>query len=89
VTAAYMARVQLWSNGFYATPGLRWDRATMTGKPFFYFAYGAAFSDEIVDTLTSEHKLLAADLLHDVGTSLNPAIDMGQVEGAYIQGEAG
>jgi xanthine dehydrogenase large subunit len=86
VTAAYMARVQLWSDGFYATPGLSWDRATMTGKPFFYFAYGAAVSEVVVDTLTGEHKLLAADLLHDVGTSLNPAIDIGQVEGAYIQG---
>jgi xanthine dehydrogenase large subunit len=86
VTAAYMARVQLWSDGFYATPGLSWDRATMTGKPFFYFAYGAAVSEVVVDTLTGEHKLLAADLLHDVGTSLNPAIDIGQIEGAYIQG---
>ena len=86
VTAAYIARVQLWSDGFYATPGLRWDRATMTGKPFFYFAYGAAVSEVVVDTLTGEHKLLAADLLHDVGTSLNPAIDIGQVEGAYVQG---
>jgi len=86
VSAAYMARVQLWSDGFYATPGLSWDRATMTGKPFFYFAYGAAVSEVVVDTLTGEHKLLAADLLHDVGTSLNPALDIGQVEGAYIQG---
>jgi xanthine dehydrogenase large subunit len=86
VTAAYMARVQLWSDGFYATPGLSWDRATMTGKPFFYFAYGAAVSEVIVDTLTGEHKLLAADLLHDVGNSLNPALDIGQVEGAYVQG---
>ncbi|HET9978451.1 MAG TPA: xanthine dehydrogenase molybdopterin binding subunit [Burkholderiaceae bacterium] len=86
VQAAYVARVQLWSDGFYATPGLSWDRATMTGKPFFYFAYGAAVSEVIVDTLTGEHRLLAADLLHDVGTSLNPAIDIGQVEGAYIQG---
>jgi len=86
VNAAYMARVQLWSDGFYATPGLSWDRATMTGKPFFYFAYGAAVSEVIVDTLTGEHKLLAADLLHDVGNSLNPALDIGQVEGAYIQG---
>jgi xanthine dehydrogenase large subunit len=86
VAAAYAARVQLWSDGFYATPGLSWSRETMTGKPFFYFAYGAAVSEVIVDTLTGEHKLLAADLLHDVGTSLNPAIDIGQVEGAYIQG---
>ena len=86
VQAAYVARVQLWSDGFYATPGLSWDRATMTGKPFFYFAYGAAVSEVIVDTLTGEHRLLAVDVLHDVGTSLNPAIDIGQVEGAFIQG---
>ena len=86
VTAAYIGRVQLWSDGFYATPGLHWDRATMTGKPFFYFAYGAAVSEVIVDTLTGEHKLLAVDVLHDVGTSLNPAIDLGQVEGAFVQG---
>ncbi len=86
VQAAYVARVQLWSDGFYATPGLSWNRETMTGKPFFYFAYGAAVSEVIVDTLTGEHKLLAADLLHDAGTALNPAIDIGQVEGAYIQG---
>ncbi len=86
VRAAYVARVQLWSDGFYATPGLSWNRETMTGKPFFYFAYGAAVSEVIVDTLTGEHRLLAADLLHDVGTSLNPAIDIGQVEGAYVQG---
>jgi xanthine dehydrogenase large subunit len=86
VQAAYVARVQLWSDGFYATPGLHWDRTTMTGKPFFYFAYGAAVSEVVVDTLTGEHKLLAVDALHDVGTSLNPAIDLGQVEGAYVQG---
>ena len=86
VQAAYVARVQLWSDGFYATPGLSWDRTTMTGKPFFYFAYGAAVSEVIVDTLTGEHRLLAVDVLHDVGTSLNPAIDLGQVEGAFVQG---
>ena len=58
----------------------------MTGKPFFYFAYGVAVSEVIVDTLTGEHRLLAVDVLHDVGTSLNPAIDLGQVEGAFVQG---
>ncbi|ODU09494.1 MAG: xanthine dehydrogenase molybdopterin binding subunit [Rubrivivax sp. SCN 71-131] len=86
VAAAYQARVQLWSDGFYATPGLSWDRETMTGRPFFYFAYGAAVSEVVVDTLTGEHKLLAVHVLHDVGRSLNPAIDIGQVEGAFIQG---
>jgi xanthine dehydrogenase large subunit len=86
VAQAYVARVQLWSDGFYATPGLHWDRNTLQGKPFFYFAYGAACAEVIVDTLTGEYKLLRADVLHDVGRSLNPAIDIGQVEGAFIQG---
>ena len=78
--------MQLWSDGFYATPGLSWNRETMQGRPFFYFAYGAAVSEVIVDTLTGEWKLLRADILHDVGRSLNPAVDIGQVEGAFIQG---
>ena len=86
VKLAYEARVQLWSDGFYATPGLHWNRETLTGSPFFYFAYGAAVSEVAVDTLTGEWKLLRADLLHDAGNSINPAIDIGQVEGAYIQG---
>ena len=86
VQQAYMARVQLWSDGFYATPGLSWDRETMQGKPFFYFAYGAAVSEVVVDTLSGEFRLLRADLLHDAGRSLNPAVDLGQIEGAFIQG---
>jgi xanthine dehydrogenase large subunit len=83
---AYMARVQLWSDGFYATPGLSWDKQTLQGRPFHYYAYGAAVSEVLVDTLTGEWKLLRADLLHDAGSSLNPAIDIGQIEGAFIQG---
>ncbi|MBL0148523.1 MAG: xanthine dehydrogenase molybdopterin binding subunit [Ideonella sp.] len=86
VMQAYLARVQLWSDGFYATPGLHWDREHLKGKPFYYFAYGAAISEVLVDTLTGEHRLLRADVLHDVGSSLNPAIDIGQIEGAFIQG---
>ncbi|HEY1229780.1 MAG TPA: xanthine dehydrogenase molybdopterin binding subunit, partial [Ramlibacter sp.] len=86
VGEAYMDRVQLWSDGFYATPGLSWDRETMTGRPFYYYAYGAAVSEVVVDTLTGEWKLLRADILHDAGRSLNPAVDIGQVEGAFIQG---
>jgi xanthine dehydrogenase large subunit len=86
VHAAYMARVQLWSDGFYATPGLSWNKQTMQGRPFYYYAYGAAVSEVLVDTLTGEWKLLRADLLQDAGTSLNPAIDIGQIEGAFIQG---
>jgi xanthine dehydrogenase large subunit len=86
VQKAYLARVQLWSDGFYATPGLRWDAKSMTGHPFAYFAYGAAVSEVIVDSLTGEWKLLRADVLYDAGASLNPAIDIGQVEGGFIQG---
>jgi xanthine dehydrogenase large subunit len=86
VDAAYWAQVQLWSDGFYGTPGIRWDKKTMTGSPFYYFAYGAAVSEVVIDTLTGEWKLLRADLLHDVGQSINPAIDVGQIEGGFIQG---
>jgi xanthine dehydrogenase large subunit len=86
VMQAYLARVPLWSDGFYATPGLSWNRETLQGRPFYYFAYGAAVSEVIVDTLTGEWKLLRADVLHDAGQSLNPAVDIGQVEGAFIQG---
>ena len=78
--------MQLWSDGFYATPGLRWDPKTTQGRPFYYFSYGAAVSEVVVDTLTGEWRLLRADVLHDVGRSLNPAIDIGQIEGAFIQG---
>ncbi|MBT9459120.1 MAG: xanthine dehydrogenase molybdopterin binding subunit [Burkholderiaceae bacterium] len=86
VAKAYLARVQLWSDGFYATPGLSWDRARLQGNPFYYFAYGAAVSEVVVDTLTGEWKPLRVDVLHDAGRSLNPAIDIGQVEGGFIQG---
>ncbi|CAN7545617.1 xanthine dehydrogenase molybdopterin binding subunit [Pseudoduganella sp. LjRoot289] len=86
VQKAYLARVQLWSDGYYATPHLHWDPKTMTGHPFSYYAYGAAVSEVVVDTLTGEWKLLRADALYDAGQSLNPAIDIGQVEGAFIQG---
>ncbi|HVE06801.1 MAG TPA: xanthine dehydrogenase molybdopterin binding subunit [Paraburkholderia sp.] len=86
VNTAYLARVQLWSDGFYATPKVHWDAKTLTGHPFYYFAYGAAVSEVVVDTLSGEWKLLRADLLHDAGRSINPAIDIGQIEGGFIQG---
>ncbi|MCQ0987935.1 xanthine dehydrogenase molybdopterin binding subunit [Jiella marina] len=86
VGEAYLARVSLSSTGFYATPGVNYDRETASGRPFYYFAYGAACSEVVIDTLTGEYKLLRADILHDVGKSLNPAIDMGQIEGGFIQG---
>lgn len=83
---AYLARVQLSAAGFYKTPKLDFDRAKGKGRPFYYFAYGAAVSEVAIDVLTGEYRVLRADLLHDVGNSLNPAIDLGQVEGAFIQG---
>jgi len=86
IRAAYMARVQLSATGFYKTPDIHWDRATGKGRPFYYYAYGAACSEVAIDTLTGEYRILRADLLHDVGRSLNPAIDRGQVEGAFVQG---
>jgi xanthine dehydrogenase large subunit len=86
VQFAYSQRVQLWSDGFYATPKIHYDRQTLSGRPFFYFAYGAACSEIAIDTLTGEHKLLRVDILHDVGKSLNPAIDIGQIEGGFVQG---
>ena len=86
IKAAYMARVQLSAAGFYKTPKIHWDRAAGKGRPFYYFAYGAAVSEVSVDTLTGEYQVDRTDILHDVGKSLNPAIDLGQVEGAFIQG---
>ena len=86
IHAAYMARVQLSAAGFYKTPEIHWDRAAGKGQPFYYFAYGAACSEVSIDTLTGETRVDRADVLHDVGKSLNPALDLGQVEGAFVQG---
>ena len=83
---AYAARVSLSATGFYATPKIRWDKATASGRPFFYFSYGAAVTEVAIDTLTGENRLLQVDILHDVGKSLNPAIDLGQIEGGFVQG---
>ena len=83
---AHMARISLSATGFYATPKVAWDRAKGKGRPFYYFAYGAACSEVTIDTLTGEMKVDRADLLHDVGRSLNPAIDIGQIEGGFVQG---
>src|SRR5271168_2318006 len=84
--ACRLARVQLSHAGYYKTPEIYWDRLRAKGRPFLYFAYGAACSEVAIDTLTGEMRVMRADLLHDVGASINPAIDMGQVEGAFIQG---
>jgi xanthine dehydrogenase large subunit len=86
VKLAYANRIQLWSDGFYRTPKIHYDKATLTGRPFYYFAYGAACTEVAIDTLTGESRVLKVDILHDVGTSINPAIDVGQIEGGFIQG---
>jgi xanthine dehydrogenase large subunit len=86
VEHAYKARISLSSTGFYSTPKIHYDRAAARGRPFYYFAYGAAVAETVVDTLTGEYRCLRADLLHDVGQSINPAVDLGQIEGGFIQG---
>ncbi|MCY1707447.1 xanthine dehydrogenase molybdopterin binding subunit [Pannonibacter sp. SL95] len=84
--AAHQARVHLSDAGFYASPKITWDRETATGRPFLYFAYGAAMSEVTIDTMTGEMVVNRVDVLHDVGRSLNPAIDIGQIEGGFVQG---
>jgi xanthine dehydrogenase large subunit len=84
---AHVGRISLSSTGYYATPDIAYDRDAHKGRPFYYFAYGAAVAEVAIDTLTGEHKVLAVDILHDVGRSLNPAIDIGQIEGGFVQGQ--
>jgi xanthine dehydrogenase large subunit len=86
VKLAYANRIQLWSDGFYRTPKIHYDKATLSGRPFYYFAYGAACTEVAIDTLTGESRVLKVDILHDVGRSINPAIDIGQIEGGFVQG---
>jgi len=84
--SAYENRISLSATGFYKTPDIQWDRIKGAGQPFFYFAYGAACTEVVIDTLTGENRILRTDILHDAGASLNPAIDIGQIEGGYVQG---
>ncbi len=86
VKEAYSNRIQLWSDGFYRTPKIHYDKTTLTGRPFYYFSYGAACTEVVIDTLTGESRVIAVDILHDVGHSINPAIDIGQIEGGFVQG---
>ena len=86
VQLAWANRVSLSATGYYRTPKINYDRTTFSGRPFYYFAYGAAVTEVVVDTLTGENRVLRVDILHDCGDSLNPAVDLGQVEGGYIQG---
>ena len=82
----YEQRVSLSATGFYKTPDLAWDRIKGEGRPFYYFAYGAAVTEVVVDGLSGENRILRADIVHDCGASLNPALDIGQIEGGYVQG---
>jgi xanthine dehydrogenase large subunit len=86
VNECYLGRVSLSATGFYKTPEISWDRIAGKGNPFYYFANGAAVTEVVIDRLTGEYRLLRTDILHDVGTSLNPAIDIGQIEGGFVQG---
>jgi len=86
IQQAYFGQVSLSSTGYYKTPKIFYDRSQARGRPFYYYAFGVACAEVIVDTLTGEYKMLRTDILHDVGASLNPAIDIGQVEGGYLQG---
>jgi len=86
VQQAHANRIQLWSDGFYRTPKIHYDKTTLTGRPFYYFAYGAACTEVAIDTLTGESRVLRVDILHDVGRSINPGLDIGQIEGAFVQG---
>lgn len=86
IALAYVGQVSLSSTGFYATPGVHYDREQARGRPFYYYAFGVSCSEVLVDTLTGEYRVLRTDILHDVGDSLNPAIDLGQIEGGFIQG---
>jgi xanthine dehydrogenase large subunit len=86
VQAAWAERISLSATGYYRTPKINYDRTTFSGRPFYYFAYGAAVTEVVIDTLTGENRILRADILHDCGDSLNPAVDIGQIEGGYVQG---
>lgn len=86
IQLAYVGQVSLSSTGYYRTPKIHYDRDQARGRPFYYYAFGAACSEVLIDTLTGEYRLLRTDILHDVGASLNPAIDIGQVEGGFVQG---
>ncbi|WP_222264061.1 xanthine dehydrogenase molybdopterin binding subunit [Modestobacter marinus] len=86
VKLAYFQRVQLWAAGFYRTEGLHWDSSTMRGEPFKYFAYGVAAAEVEVDGYTGAYHVRRVDIVHDVGDTLSPLVDIGQIEGGFVQG---
>ena len=86
IKEAYLNRVSLSSSGFYATPKIHFDKKNFKGRPFLYFCYGAAVSEVMIDALTGENKIIRTDILHDAGKAINPAIEIGQIEGGFVQG---
>jgi len=86
IKEAYLNRVSLSSSGFYSTPKIRFDKKKFQGRPFLYFCYGAAVAEVMIDTLTGENKILRVDILHDAGQPINPVIELGQIEGGFLQG---
>ena len=86
IKEAYLNRISLSSTGFYATPKIHFNKNTFLGRPFLYFCYGAAVSEVMIDTMTGENKILRVDIIHDAGRAINPAIELGQIEGGFVQG---
>ena len=86
IKEAYLSRISLSASGFYATPKIHFNKNTFLGRPFLYFCYGAAVSEVMIDTMTGENKILRVDIIHDAGRAINPAIELGQIEGGFVQG---
>jgi len=87
VQEAYLNRISLSSNGFYSTPKINFNKKKFYGRPFLYFCYGAAVTEVIIDTLTGENIISKVDILHDAGNAINPALELGQIEGGFVQGQ--
>ena len=87
IEEAYLNRISLSSSGFYSTPKINFDKKKFHGRPFYYFCYGAAVSEVTIDTLTGENKVDRVDIVHDAGNAINPALELGQIEGGFVQGQ--
>ena len=87
IQEAYLNRVSLSSSGFYSTPKIKFNKKSFQGRPFYYFCYGAAVTEVTIDTLTGENIINRVDILHDAGNAINPALELGQIEGGFVQGQ--
>ncbi len=87
IQEAYLNRISLSSSGFYSTPKINFDKKKFKGRPFYYFCYGAAVTEVTIDTLTGENKVDRVDIIHDAGNAINPALELGQIEGGFVQGQ--